>query len=37
MHPVKLGYSSYVKMSEKERKDYVDSWMYIHGHQTSNI
>ncbi len=30
MQPVKLEYSRYVKMSEQERKDYVDSWMYIH-------
>ena len=30
MQPVKLEYSRYVNMSEQERKDYVDSWMYIH-------
>ncbi len=30
MEPVKLTYSRYVKMTEKEREDYVVSWFYIH-------
>ncbi len=30
MIPSKLEYIKFVEMSEKERKDYVDSWMYIH-------
>lgn len=30
MQPVKLEYTQYVKMSEQERMDYADSWMYIH-------
>lgn len=30
MEPVKLTYSKYVTMSQKERDDYVDSWFYIH-------
>ena len=33
MVPVKLEYSRYIHMSEKERQDYVDSWMYIHKNQ----
>ena len=30
MQPVKLEYTQYVKMSEQERMDYADSWMYSH-------
>ena len=30
MVPVKLEYSRYIHMNEQERKDYADSWMYIH-------
>lgn len=30
MAPVKLEYSRYIYMTEQERQDYVDSWMYIH-------
>ncbi len=30
MLPSKLEYAKFVQMSEQERKDYVDSWMYIH-------
>ena len=25
-----VEYTQYVKMSEQERMDYADSWMYIH-------
>ncbi len=30
MKQLKLDYRTYTKMSDAERKDYVDSWMYIH-------
>lgn len=30
MIPSKLDYTQFVQMSAQERKDYVDSWMYIH-------
>ncbi|MCD8155942.1 MAG: DNA-directed RNA polymerase subunit M [Clostridiales bacterium] len=30
MIPSRLEYAKYIQMSEKERRDYVDSWMYIH-------
>lgn len=30
MVPVRLEYTKYVQMSEKERENYVESWMYIH-------
>ncbi|MCC8151785.1 MAG: DNA-directed RNA polymerase subunit M [Lachnospiraceae bacterium] len=30
MIPSKLEYAKFVEMSEQERRDYVDSWMYIH-------
>jgi hypothetical protein len=33
MVPVKLEYSHYVEMTEEQRRDYVDSWMYIHKNQ----
>lgn len=33
MVPVKLEYSRYIHMTEQERKDYADSWMYIHKSQ----
>lgn len=30
MMSTRLTYDKYSCMSEKERKDYADSWMYIH-------
>lgn len=30
MVPVKLEYARYIQMSESERQDYIESWMYIH-------
>jgi hypothetical protein len=33
MVPVKLDYSRYVEMTEEQRQDYVDSWLYIHKNQ----
>jgi len=30
MIPSKLEYAEYIQMSEQERQDYADSWMYIH-------
>lgn len=30
MVPVKLDYTRYIGMTEQEREDYADSWMYIH-------
>lgn len=30
MNSLKLEYSRFVEMTSQERKDYVDSWMYIH-------
>ncbi|MCD8132527.1 MAG: DNA-directed RNA polymerase subunit M [Clostridiales bacterium] len=30
MVPSRLEYAAYIRMSEQERRDYADSWMYIH-------
>ncbi|MEI3338682.1 MAG: DNA-directed RNA polymerase subunit M [Eubacterium sp.] len=30
MIPVKLEYSRYIHMSGEERRDYAESWLYIH-------
>lgn len=30
MSPVKLDFGAYTAMTEGERKDYADGWMYIH-------
>lgn len=30
MVPTRITYEKYGNMSEKERQDYADSWMYIH-------
>lgn len=32
MELTKLEYERYAQMSETERKDYADSWRYIHKH-----
>ncbi|MCU6763233.1 DNA-directed RNA polymerase subunit M [Brotonthovivens ammoniilytica] len=31
MQPVKLSYERYISMTQKEREDYKNSWLYIHG------
>lgn len=36
MEPVKLTYDRYVKMTQKERDNYKDSWLYIHSRSTKN-
>ena len=30
MSPVKLDFGAYTQMTEVERQDYADGWMYIH-------
>lgn len=30
MEPVKMTYEKYAFLSEQERQDYAESWMYIH-------
>ena len=30
MSPVKLDFGAYTDMTEEERQDYADGWMYIH-------
>lgn len=31
MERVKLTFEKYTKMDERQRKDYSESWLYIHG------
>ncbi len=37
MEPVKLTYERYVKMTQKEREDYADSWLYIHSRTKNKL
>ncbi len=30
MQPVKLPYDKYISMTQEEREDYKNSWLYIH-------
>lgn len=34
MLQAKISFLEYSKMSEQQRKDYVDSWMFIHAKNT---